>query len=87
MGSAEIVTGTVSNHLVGTTSISNPVLFMEVNGVPTASSYVVQESGSSKRFIFPKVDSSGNVYIVAMGQVYGTELSAITLSIKVYVAE
>lgn len=86
MGSAEIVSGTVSNHFVGTTDVDNPVLFMEVDGVPVASAYVVQEVASSKRFIFPK--KVGNeIYIMAMGQTYGADLASLNLSVRVFVAE
>ena len=86
MGSAEIIGGIIENIYVGYTSIQDPILMLEVNGVPAASSHVVQRIGSSVRFIFPKI-IGGNIYIMAMGQVYGNDLPAITVSVKVYVAE
>lgn len=86
MPSVEIVSGFVSNHLIGTTSATNPILFMEVDGVPCGSAYVVQDLGNSKRTIFPRV-SGGNIYITAMGQVYGADLPSVTLNVKVYVGE
>lgn len=86
MGSAEIVGGIIENLYVGTTNIANPILLLEVDGVPAASSHVVQRVGQSVRFIFPKV-VNGDIYIMAMGQVYGNDLPAITISVKVYVAE
>jgi hypothetical protein len=86
LGSAEIISGTVENIYVGYTAVPNPILLLEINGVPSASSYVAQRAGQSVRFIFPKV-VSGSVYIMSMGQVYGTALPPITLSIKVYAAE
>jgi hypothetical protein len=86
LGSAEIISGVVENFYVGKTTIASPILFLEVDGVPVASSYVVQSVGNSVRFIFPKI-VNGNIYIMSMGQVYGNDLPAITLSIKVYAAE
>ena len=71
MPSVEIVDGFVSNHLIGSTNVSNPRLFMSVNGVPCGSAYIIQDLGNSKRTIFPRVTSSGQIYITAMGQVYG----------------
>lgn len=66
--------------------MAEPVLFMEVNGIPVASAYVVQEISSSKRFIFPK--KVGNqIYIMAMGQTFGADLPAVDLSVRVFVAE
>ena len=85
MPSVEIVDGFVSNHLIGSTNVSNPRLFMSVNGVPCGSSYVIQDLGNSKRTIFPRVTSSGQIYITAMGQVYGNALPSIALNITVYV--
>ena len=85
MPDIEIVDGFVSNHLIGSTNESNPRLFMSVNGVPCGSSYVIQDYGNSKRTIFPRVTSSGQIYITAMGQVYGNELPAVTLNVIVYV--
>jgi hypothetical protein len=86
LGSAEIVAGIIENIYVGYTSIPNPILMLEVDGIPAASSHVVQRVGNSVRFIFPKV-VNGSVYIMAMGQVYGSDLPAITVSVKVYVTE
>lgn len=86
MPSQEIVGGTVSDHLVGTTNVSDPILFLEVNGVQVASSYVIQRIGNSVRFIFPK--KVGNqIYLMAMGQTYGAALPQLTISVRVFVAE
>ena len=85
MPSVEIVDGFVRNHLIGSTNVSNPRLFMSVNGVPCGSSYIIQDLGNSKRTIFPRVTSNGQIYITAMGQVYGNDLPAITPNIIVYV--
>lgn len=86
MGSQEIVGGTISDHLVGTTNVSDPVLFLEVDGIQVASSYVVQRIGNSVRFIFPKKVGS-QVYLMAMGQTYGAALPQLTISVRVFVAE
>lgn len=86
MGQKVIIGGTVSNHYVGTTNISNPILFLEVDGVPTASSYVIQTVGDSVRFIFPKVIGN-DVYLVSMGQTYGEALPEITVNVRIMVAE
>lgn len=86
LGQAEIVGSTISNHFVGTTSVSNPILFLEVNGVSVASSYVIQRIGNSVRFIFPKLVGN-DVYIMAMGQTYGYALPTVTFTATVYVAE
>lgn len=86
MPSQEIVGGTVSDHLVGTTNVSDPVLFLEVDGIQVASSYVVQRIGNSVRFIFPKKVGS-QIYLMAMGQTYGAALPQLTISVRVFVAE
>ena len=69
----------------GYTDIADPILFIDVNGVPTASGYVVQRLGLSVRYIYPRV-VNGNIYITSISQVYGTDLPAVTLSITVRIA-
>lgn len=86
MGQADIVGSTISNHFVGTTSVSNPILFLEVNGTPVASSYVIQRVGESVRFIFAKLVGN-DIYIMAMGQTYAVGLPSVTFTATVYVAE
>jgi hypothetical protein len=84
--SEEIVGGIVSDHLIGSTNVSDPILFLEVNGIQVASSYVIQRIGNSVRFIFPK--KIGNqIYLMAMGQTYGAALPQLTISVRVFVAE
>lgn len=83
----ELVAGIIENTYLGTTTIPDPILMMEVNGVAVGNSYIVQEVGQSTRFIFPRVDTAGNIYLMSLGQVYGNDLPAITISVKVYIAE
>lgn len=92
MPQVEIVDGFVSHHYIGatTTEIANkdPVLFMEVNGVPCGSAYVIQDYGTSKRTIFPRRVGTA-IWLTAMGQVYGAALPELpgaysTLEVKVY---
>ena len=88
MPSEEIVGGIVSDHFVGTTNVSDPILFLEVNGVSVASSYVIERiaNSNSVRFIFPK--KVGNqIFLMAMGQTYGAALPQLTVSVRVFVAE
>lgn len=73
---------------VGNTSIAEPLLFMEVGGVPVAGAYTLQfSSGNYVRTIVPIVDSSGDIYIVSYGTAIATTLPSITSSIKIYVAD
>jgi hypothetical protein len=87
MPSQEIVDGFIEHHLVGTTTTTiankNPILFMKVNGVPTGSAYVVQDQGTSKRTIFPRL-SGTNIYLTGMGQVYGSTLQSLSLNIEIF---
>lgn len=85
MGSTEIVGGKIESVYVGSTSVPNPILILEYNGVIVPGSYVVQEIGSSVRYIFPRVSGS-NIYLTSMAQVYGSDLPAITANIKVYIS-
>ena len=85
MGSAEIIAGAIESVYVGSTDVTNPILFMEVDGVQVASAYVVQSIGSSVRYIFPRMVGR-DIYITSISQVYGTDLSAVSLNIKIYVA-
>lgn len=85
MGSAEIINGAVESVYYGHTDVPNPIIFMEVNGVPVASSYAVQRVGNSVRYMFPRI-VNGDIYITAISQVYGTELPAVTVSVKILVA-
>lgn len=86
MGSREIVAGFQQTIYVGSTTISNPILFLEVDGIPITGSYVYEQIASSKRFIFPKVQN-GNIYIVSMGVVYKADLPSHTINVKVHIAE
>lgn len=86
MPSAEIVGGTISDHYIGETTLANPILVLEVDGEPVASAYVIQQVGNSKRFIFPKKVGT-SVYLMAMGQVFGNDLPALNISVRIFVAE
>lgn len=82
----EVTNQEITKHLIGTTTITNPILLLEVNGVPVSGSMVVQTAGVSKRHIFP-IKEGNNIYLVSSSLVFGTELPALTISVKVRVAQ
>lgn len=87
MPQREIISGFIDQVAVGTTNESDPILFMQVNGVNVGGTYMIQDLGDSKRYIFPK--KTGNtIYIVHMGQVYGQALPEVDLTdLKIFVAK
>ena len=85
MPSIEIINEHVETHLIGSTSVANPIVFLEVNGQAVVGTKLVQNIGKSKRTIFTKV-SGGDVYLVAHSIVYGNELPSIDVSVKVRIA-
>lgn len=87
MPCVDIYNTVVESFYVGTTTVTNPVLIMEVDGVVVPGNYVVQQSGSSTRYIFPSVDSSGNIRIRAVTNIIGTTFPQVTKNINVYVGE
>jgi len=86
MASYEVLNGATSTHLLGSTSLANPVMFLNINGVNNFSSYAVQKIGSSQRFVFPKKVGT-EIYLMSMGQVYLQELPQITIAVSVFLAE
>lgn len=86
MPSQPIVSGLISDHLLGTTTTTDPILFMEVDGVKVAGSYIVQTVGNSVRYVFPK-KVGNSIYLMAMGQTFVNDLPAKTISVQVLVAE
>jgi hypothetical protein len=86
MASVEIVNSVVESVYVGSTNVANPVLIMEVDGVVVPGNYLLQSSGSSRRYIFPR-SANGAIYVTSVSIVYGTPLPAISKYIKVYAAE
>lgn len=84
--SVEVVNSVVQHVLVATTTIQNPVVILELDGVVVPGNVIIQSIGSSQRYIFPRF-SAGNVFITAVSLVYGSPLPAISKSIKVYIAE
>lgn len=84
--SYELVNISVDDHYIGATSVSNPVLYMFVDGVFVSGNYIVQNIGASYRYIYPRV-ISGAVYITDFSFVFGSELPAFSKSITVLVGE
>lgn len=89
MPSAEIVSGFVRHQYIGSTTTAiadqQPTLFMTVNGTPCGSAYIIQDYGTSKRTIFPRLQGN-DIYLTSMGQVFGTALPDVNpLHIVVYI--
>ena len=85
--SVETINGTVVVIPIGSTTVSNPILFLEVNGLIQQGCFIVQQSGTSIRYIFPVLTSTGGIDLVCISQVYGTPLPAVDLNINVYVGQ
>lgn len=86
----DVVSGYMSNHFLGTTTVADPIIMLEIDGAVQACSYVVQRVGSSVRYVYPRVimvNGVNNVYLTAISQIYGSDLPSLTKSIKVYVSE
>lgn len=82
----EVINSSIESIFIGTTSIVNPFLIMEVDGIVVPGNYITQISGASRQYIFPRYDA-GNIYITSVNIIYGSALPATTRSIKVYVSE
>jgi hypothetical protein len=82
----EVVNSVVEHVLVATTTIQNPTVILELDGIVVPGNVVIQQVGISQRYIFPRF-SSGNIFITAVSIVYGNPLPAISKSIRVYIAE
>jgi len=86
----DVVSGYISNHFLGTTTVADPIIMLEIDGAVQACSYIVQRIGNSVRYVYPRVitvSGVNNVYLTAISQLYGSDLPEITKSIKVYVSE
>jgi len=80
MGSATIPTQRLHSVLVGTLSVSNPVLMLKVNGIAYANGYRILYS-AGYRNIFPGYNASnGNVLLYCHNVAYGEDLPALSLS-------
>jgi hypothetical protein len=87
MPTYEVVSDNRVDVLIGSTAIPDPVLLLEVDGVPTAGVYTIQQAGFSSRYIFPTIDSNGNIYLSCVGQTYGEDIPATSFNVKIYIAE
>jgi len=76
----------IASYYVGSSSITNPLLFVFVDGVSAPGNILIQSAGLSRRYIYPRV-SNGSVYISEISYVYGTELPPINKTIKILIGE
>ena len=75
----------VDTIVIGTTSISNPVLMLKINGIGYANGYRIAYN-SGYRSIFPGYSSSGNILLHCINIAYGEDLPDLSLSnIEVFV--
>jgi hypothetical protein len=82
----EVINSNVTSIFLGTTTINNPFLIMEVDGVVVPGNYITQISGTSRQYIFPRYQA-GSIYITCVNIVYGAALPSIVRNIKVYISE
>lgn len=68
--------------------VSNPVLFLKVNGVTFANGYKIYSTNSSYRNFFPVYnETTGEVRLYCQSITFGNTLPPVTLSnIEVYLA-
>lgn len=85
-----VPTFTITQSIVGSTTISNPVLFLKIGGAIYAQGYRITYGTASSggyRNIYPAYDSAtGNILIVCQSLAVQADLPAITLNdIGVYI--
>jgi hypothetical protein len=91
MGSATAPNVVVEKVHIGSTSVSNPIFFIEYGGSTYGNSIRVDTNGNisatgiTSRIITITSDSSGNIYATSVGTAYIPDLSAISMGITVKV--
>jgi len=78
MGMAYIPSQTFTNIGVGTTSISDPVLLLTVDGIVYPNGYRINYNSGFRNF-YPSYES-GNLFISCHAVAYGEDLPELTIS-------
>jgi len=92
MGSATTYGFEVEKVLIGTTTIQDPVFFLEFGGKLYANDLLlnnvggVYNTGASRRHVIASKASDGKVYLVSIGASYPPTLQAVSVNIKVHIA-
>lgn len=88
MGQAAVVDTKVQSTVVGYTPISNPIVFMGLNGQIFSSAYqsYLGPQGGSSRVVYPSVDSSGYVRINAIDVIFNEIIPQQTANVQVWAA-
>jgi hypothetical protein len=79
MGTAYYPTQTVETINIGTTSLTNPLALLVVNGVVYPNGFRVNYDRGYRLFS-PTIDANNNVAIVCVALAYGQDLGAYSLS-------
>lgn len=91
MGSASKPNLQVQKILIGNTSVSNPLFFIEYGGVTYGNSLrfgsgtTISSTGITSRIVTITADSSGDIYATSVGVGYVPDLPALSLNITVKV--
>jgi hypothetical protein len=72
---------------IGASSIPNPVIFLEIDGVAIPGTHQIQSAGSSARHCFISISNNSRVKVNLLNLAYNSSLPATTKLIKVYLGE
>ena len=88
MGQAAIPKQTIQYQSIGFSVLSNPLLFLKVNGVFYTNGYRINYGPSSYRNFFPSYDDvTGEIRLYCQAVTYGQDMPAETLAdVEVYLA-
>ncbi len=91
MGSAKKPNLEVQKVHIGSTSVTNPMFFIEYGGniygnsIRFDSNNTIGSSGITNRIVTITADASGNVYATSVGIGYVPDLPALTLNLTIRV--
>jgi|JYMV01.1.fsa_nt_gi hypothetical protein len=91
MGSAASPNVQTQKVNIGSTSVSNPIFFIEYSGVTYGNSLrfgsgsSLSDGGITSRVVTITSDTSGNVYATSVGVGYDPDLPSLSINIKVHI--
>lgn len=85
MGSIAVPDSRVQTFYVGSTTVTDPLLMLSIDGVVYPNGYRIEYSGGYRN-IFPSITSNGSIYVESQCIAYGADVPAIDLySVEVIV--
>jgi len=80
MGSLAVPASRVDSVYVGSTTVSNPLLMLSINGVVYPNGYRIEYSTGYRNFFASYTSSNGYIYVECQSVAYAADLPAISLS-------